>query len=84
MDAACNMLVILMCFVAVYLLPNTEQIMTRFKPALEWGKWSKIDPAAFGVTFRFSAAWIAYIALLFFLGLIFIARGTPKFIYFNF
>jgi D-alanyl-lipoteichoic acid acyltransferase DltB (MBOAT superfamily) len=84
MDGLVNIAIIVGCFLIVYLLPNTEQLMTRIKPALEWDKWGKVDPARFAFTFRFSALWLGYVALLLFFGLSFISRGTPKFIYFNF
>lgn len=83
-DGAANIFIIVLLFLIIYLLPNTEQMMLRFRPALEWDKWQKVDPAAIALQFRFSPAWIGYAALTLFLGMAFISRGTQKFIYFNF
>jgi len=68
----------------VYLLPNTEQIMDKVHPALEWEKWRISDPARIRMHFRFNVAWIAVASLAFFFGFAFISRGTTTFIYFNF
>jgi alginate O-acetyltransferase complex protein AlgI len=68
----------------VYFLPNTEQIMDRVHPALEWEKWRIVDPARIRTQFRFSLAWITVASLALFFGFAFISRGTTKFIYFNF
>ena len=84
LDGGINIVIIIVLFLVIYLLPNTEQIMTRVKPALEWEKWGKVDPAAIALRFRFSPAWLAYAALALFFGMAFISRGTQKFIYFNF
>ena len=83
-DGAINIAVIVIGFLIAYLLPNTQQIMTRFTPALEWEKWGKIDPARLTFAFRFSWPWLFGVAVTLWLGFVFISRGTPKFIYFNF
>jgi alginate O-acetyltransferase complex protein AlgI len=84
LSGAYNVALIVGMFLIVYLLPNTEQIMDRVKPALAWERWGKVDPAAVPLRFRFSPAWAAYAATALFLGLAFISRGSGKFIYFNF
>jgi alginate O-acetyltransferase complex protein AlgI len=81
---AINLLIIVGLFLIIYLLPNSEQLMTRFRPALEWDKWGKVDPARLAIRFDFSAAWLVYAAIALFLGMAFIARGGQTFIYFNF
>jgi D-alanyl-lipoteichoic acid acyltransferase DltB (MBOAT superfamily) len=68
----------------VYFLPNTEQIMDRFYPALEWDKWRTVDKARLRFTFDLTPATIALASLAFFLGFAFISRRTTNFIYFNF
>jgi alginate O-acetyltransferase complex protein AlgI len=68
----------------VYLLPNTEQIMDKVHPALEWEKWRMVDPARFSLDFRFNPAGIAFASLALFLGFAFISRGSTNFIYFKF
>jgi len=68
----------------VYLLPNTEQIMDKVHPALEWEKWRVVDPARLRITFRFTPVGVMMVSLALFLGFAFISRGTTKFIYFKF
>jgi D-alanyl-lipoteichoic acid acyltransferase DltB (MBOAT superfamily) len=68
----------------VYLLPNTEQIMDKVHPALEWEKWRVVDPARLRFTFPFTPTGIALVSLALFLGFAFISRGNTNFIYFKF
>jgi D-alanyl-lipoteichoic acid acyltransferase DltB (MBOAT superfamily) len=68
----------------VFLLPNTEQILDRIHPALEWEKWRTVDRPRISLTFGFTPAWIAVFSLILFLGFAFISRGTTSFIYFQF
>jgi D-alanyl-lipoteichoic acid acyltransferase DltB (MBOAT superfamily) len=68
----------------VYLLPNTEQIMSKVHPALEWEKWSKVDPAKLSFQFPISPTGIAFASLALFLGFAFVSRGSTNFIYFKF
>ena len=68
----------------VYLFPNTEQIMTRMRPALEWDKWRAVDPARFDFRFRFNLAWVGAVSVVLFFGFAFLSRGTSTFIYFKF
>jgi alginate O-acetyltransferase complex protein AlgI len=75
---------ILLGLLIVYFLPNTEQIMDRMHPALEWEKWRTVDPARIRIQFRFTPAWIVFASFALFLGFAFISRGTTKFIYFAF
>jgi D-alanyl-lipoteichoic acid acyltransferase DltB (MBOAT superfamily) len=67
-----------------YLFPNSEQILTRIDPVLEWNKWRSISPPALSFTWRPTPAWAMMTGLTLFLALAFIARGTTKFVYFNF
>jgi hypothetical protein len=76
--------IILIGLAIVYFLPNTEQIMDKMHPALDWEKWRIVDPARIRAGFRLTPAWIAMVSLALFLGFAFISRGTTKFIYFNF
>jgi len=78
------LLMVILGLLIVYLLPNTEQIMDRVHPALEWEKWRIVDPARIRMQFRFNVAWIAVASLALFFGFAVISRGTTKFIYFNF
>jgi hypothetical protein len=68
----------------VYLFPNTEQIMDRVRPALEWDKWRKVDPARFGFLFSFNYVWVGAVSAVLFFGFAFLSRGSTSFIYFKF
>jgi alginate O-acetyltransferase complex protein AlgI len=78
------LLMVILGLLIVYLLPNTEQIMDKVHPALEWDKWRIVDPARIRMQCRFNVAWIAVASLALFFGFAFISRGTTKFIYFKF
>jgi D-alanyl-lipoteichoic acid acyltransferase DltB (MBOAT superfamily) len=68
----------------VYLFPNTEQIMDRVRPALEWEKWREVDPAHFNLRFKFNFVWVGAVSVVLFFGFAFLSRGTTSFIYFKF
>lgn len=68
----------------VYLLPNTEQIMGKIYPALEWEKWSVVDPARLRFTLSFTPTGMVLASMALFLGFAFISRGSANFIYFKF
>jgi alginate O-acetyltransferase complex protein AlgI len=78
------LLMVILGFLIVYLLPNTEQIMDKVHPALEWEKWRMVDPARIRFTFRFTPTGVALASLSLFLGFAFISRGSANFIYFKF
>lgn len=78
------LLLLVLGFLIVYLLPNTEQIMDKVHPALEWEKWRSVDPAPIRFTFLFTPTGIALASLSLFLGFAFISRGSTNFIYFKF
>jgi hypothetical protein len=77
-------IVMLIGYAAIYLVPNTQQIMGRFEPVLEWEKWQKMDAGPLAITWRMTVPWMFATALVFFLGFALISRGTTQFIYFNF
>lgn len=79
---AIAMLVIGWLIVAV--MPNTQQFMALTTPALEWAKWRKIDPPMVPLTWRPTIGWCVVTGLVLFFGVAFIMRGTTEFIYFNF
>lgn len=72
-------------YAGIFLLPNTQQIMGRFEPVLEWSeRWQGTADAPIMVHWRMTAGWTLAATLVFFLGVSFIMRGTTQFIYFNF
>ena len=68
----------------MFAVPNTQQIMARFEPVLEWSKWQKVDPPHHPIEWRMRVGPTILVAVVFFLAVAFIERGTTKFIYFNF
>jgi D-alanyl-lipoteichoic acid acyltransferase DltB (MBOAT superfamily) len=68
----------------IVFFPNTQQLMRRYRPALDFGRWATVARPAIQLTFRPTPAWAIGIGLIFFLGVAFILRGTTEFIYFNF
>jgi D-alanyl-lipoteichoic acid acyltransferase DltB (MBOAT superfamily) len=67
-----------------YLFPSAEQILTRIDPVLEWKKWRSVSPPVISLTWRPTPVWAMMTGATLFLALAFIARGTTKFVYFNF
>lgn len=68
----------------VFLLPNTQQFMTRITPALEWARWENVGMPPLRFAWRPSIGWALAMGAIFFFGVAFIMRGTSEFIYFNF
>jgi alginate O-acetyltransferase complex protein AlgI len=71
-------------YLAIYLLPNTQQIMTLITPALEWPKWRDVGLPTVDPQWRPNAAWSIACGIILLLGIVFIARGTTDFVYFQF
>ncbi|WP_174274570.1 MBOAT family O-acyltransferase [Sphingomonas bacterium] len=71
-------------FLFVYLLPNTQQIMDKAVPALEWAKWRKMDTPPIAFAWQPTASWCLAIGAILMVGIAFIARGTTNFVYFGF
>jgi len=77
-------IVLLLGYGLVYLTPNTQQIMSRSDPALDWDRWSKVDDPVVPVKWAPTPVWAFIGGAVLVLGLVFILRGTTEFIYFNF
>lgn len=78
-------LIVGLIYASLFVVPNSNQIMDRFEPVLEWSKrWRKLDPAGDRLVWKMTPGWAILTGLTLFLGFAFIMRGTAKFIYFNF
>jgi D-alanyl-lipoteichoic acid acyltransferase DltB (MBOAT superfamily) len=70
--------------ILIFVAPNTQQIMSRWDPALNWREWREVGKAPWQWTWRPSPAGVAFAGAVFFLAVMFIQRGRAVFIYFNF
>jgi len=68
----------------VFLMPNSQQIMGRFDPALNWREWRHTAPAPFSWTWKPNLPGLMFAGLVLFLGIAFVQRGRAVFLYFNF
>ena len=64
--------------------PNTQQIMQRYRPAVNWSKWRSVGQPMFAWRWRPKLPKLAYAGITLSLGIIFIERGSKIFVYFNF
>jgi D-alanyl-lipoteichoic acid acyltransferase DltB (MBOAT superfamily) len=76
--------VLFVAAVIVAIMPNTQQIMTRFRPAVNWRLWKDEAPAAIMWRWRPTPAGIAFTGTLLFVSVAMISRGQAIFLYFNF
>jgi D-alanyl-lipoteichoic acid acyltransferase DltB (MBOAT superfamily) len=83
LDGGLLALILLSALIA-FAMPNTQQIMRRFGPALNWEEWRGVAPALFRWTWRPSIGGLVFAGVALCLGVIFIQRGQAVFIYFNF
>jgi D-alanyl-lipoteichoic acid acyltransferase DltB (MBOAT superfamily) len=68
----------------VAFLPNTQQIMRNYRPAVNWRQWRTVGLAPIRWVWRPEPLKLAFIAAALFLGVEFIQRGETIFVYFNF
>ena len=68
----------------VFLMPNSQQIMGRFDPALNWREWRDVAQPPLRWSWSPSPIGLAFAGVTLFLGVAFIERGQSTFLYFNF
>jgi hypothetical protein len=64
--------------------PNTQQIMGRYRPAINWPTWASVAPAILSWRWKPTPLGFAFAGLVFFFGVEFVQRGQAVFLYFNF
>lgn len=64
--------------------PNTQQIMGRYNPILNWSRWRGVAPPALAFEWRPTLPWAVATGLVLFVAVAFVSRGQTEFIYFNF
>jgi alginate O-acetyltransferase complex protein AlgI len=75
---------LLLCVVTVSLLPNTQQIMSRFEPACNWSEWRGVALPMVPWAWRPNTIGLLFAGVVLFFGVMFIQRGQAIFLYFNF
>ncbi len=68
----------------VALFPNTQQIMSRYRPATNFSEWQGVNHPPLMWRWRPTPFGFAVVALAFFAGLMLVQRGQAVFLYFNF
>ncbi len=68
----------------VVLFPNTQQIMSNFRPATNFPEWAGINTPPLMWRWRPTTLGLFFIATVFFAGLMMVQRGQAVFLYFNF
>ena len=68
----------------VFLMPNTQQLLGAFRPAINWGLWRSEDRAPLPWRWRPTPAGLGFTSIALCLGIIFIQKSEAIFIYFNF
>ena len=68
----------------VFLAPNTQQIMSRFNPAYNWGEWREVGQAPLPWRWAPNAAGLLFAGAILVTGILMIQRGEAVFLYFNF
>ena len=79
-----NLVLVALGYAFVLILPNTQQIMGRYSPALDWPKWRHVALPDVTIQFRPTPTWAIGMGLVLFFGIVFIMRGQSEFIYFRF
>ncbi len=68
----------------VALLPNTQQIMALYRPAVNYGEWADVNHPPLRWRWRPNTAGIVFAGVMLFAAVMFIQRGQAVFLYFNF
>jgi alginate O-acetyltransferase complex protein AlgI len=79
-----NLVLVALGYAFVLILPNTQQIMGRYTPALDWPKWRHVALADVTIQFRPTPTLAIGMGLVLSFGIVFIMRGQSEFIYFRF
>jgi alginate O-acetyltransferase complex protein AlgI len=70
-------------YASIFLVPNTQQIMAHYEPALDWKRWVG-DAGQSALRWRATLACAVFTGAVFFVGFVCITRGATNFVYFNF
>lgn len=87
LDGHVDLILLLLIAAAVAiiaLMPNTQQIMARFRPAVNFELWRGESPALLRWQWKPNAGGILFVGFLLAAAVILIDRGETVFLYFNF
>ncbi len=70
--------------VLVAFFPNVQQIMARYRPAVNWADWQGSHLPVALWQWRPDARGVVLVGVMLFIGVMFIQRGQAVFLYFNF
>jgi alginate O-acetyltransferase complex protein AlgI len=70
--------------VTIFLLPNTQQIMARFDPAVNWRAWRDVGQPPVRWQWKPNMSGVLFAGAALFLGFVFMQAGHTSFVYFNF
>jgi len=70
--------------IVVALLPNTQQIMVAYRPAVNYAEWADVNRSPLIWRWRRTAGGMVFGGLMLILVVMFIQRGQAVFLYFNF
>lgn len=76
--------ILVLAIFIVAALPNSQQLLRRYRPALDFDRVRALALPAISLTVRITPGWAIFFGLVFFLGFAFITRGETQFIYRNF
>ena len=68
----------------IFLMPNTQQLMAAFRPAINWPLWRAEETPPLPWRWRPTPAGLGFTGIALALGIVFIQKGEAIFIYFNF
>ncbi len=68
----------------VALLPNAQQIMAAYRPAVNAGEWATVGQPPLPWRWRPDTGGVVFSGVLLFVAVMFIQRGQAVFLYFNF
>jgi len=79
-----SLIFLLLGCLIIAVMPNTQQIMRSYRPAVNWRQWRNVAPSRIRWKWRPNAVGIVTAGVILFLGLTFMERGEAVFLYFNF
>ncbi|WP_299444721.1 MBOAT family O-acyltransferase [uncultured Rhodospira sp.] len=74
----------LLACLLIFVFPNTQQIMGRYRPAIDWDRWKHEARPLVSFQWRPTVAGALFTGTVLYLGIMAIGNRQSEFIYFNF